>query len=106
MSVRGCRMSEDNCVLLVRRNVRPGHPHAIWNQLFAEARKLLREGIKPEVLAEALQMWDNKPGIGPAVLPHLVSDVIRMHENRQAMDDKLEKLRDWESKLEEELTAD
>jgi hypothetical protein len=95
----------DNSVLLVRRSVAPGHPHVIWNQLFAEARKLLREGIKSETIAEALKIWNKKPGAGPGTLPWIVSDVLR-GQSADNHDEQMDKLRDWESKLKEELAAD
>lgn len=89
----------DNCVLLVRQNVSPGLPHAIYNQLFAEARKLLREGISADTLKAALREWDGRPGMGPGMLPHLVSDVVRGHRA------PIKNAPDWETKLQKELDA-
>lgn len=87
----------DNCVLIVRGSVRPGLPHAIYNQLFAETRKLLREGISADTLKAALREWDSRPGMGPGMLPHLVSDVVRF------MTAPTKQSPDWEKKLAEEL---
>jgi len=97
-------MSED-VAALVRRCVQPGLPHSVWQQLFTASRTLLRENIPADVLEEALQEWDNRPGLAPGMLPHLVSDVVRRRKSAVREEAHVAYLRGWEARLEREMSA-
>jgi hypothetical protein len=42
-----------------------------------KAGELVNSGTDPGIVAEALRLWATKTGIGPGLLPSLVSDVIK-----------------------------
>lgn len=93
----------DDVVRLVDGTIETGQPTAVRNQLITQARKLLREGINAEVIRRALVEWENRPGISPALIPHLVSDIIRRQRATADAEAAIASKRDWESQLQEEL---
>ena len=60
----------------VRTAIGTGHPKDIEQQLAIQVRKLANR-YDHDVIDDALQRWATKTGIGPGVLPGLVSDVIK-----------------------------
>lgn len=59
----------------VRTIIGSDHPRDVVQQLALQVRKL--GTYDHHVVDEVLQRWANRPGIGPGLLPHLVSDVIK-----------------------------
>ena len=66
---------------LVRRVIPKAQPVAIRQQLVRRSAELLKEGIDPEIVERALNIWLTK-GLGPSLLPNLVSEA--MSEARRA----------------------
>lgn len=62
---------------LVRDLIPDGHPAAVKTALRLKASELIHAGTEPDDVAEALTRWVGKSGIGPGVLPSLVSDVVK-----------------------------
>jgi hypothetical protein len=64
---------------LVRANIPKGHPNATLTSLRLQASELLNTGTEPDVVAEALRLWCNKPGvgIGRTILSSMCSEVIK-----------------------------
>lgn len=62
---------------LVRRIVPSSFPGADRTMLRIKASALINEGIPTADVEAALRLWVDKPGIGPGLLPSLVSDVIK-----------------------------
>lgn len=62
---------------LVRDIVPNEHPSTVKTALRLKASELIHGGTEPDVVAEALTRWVGKSGIGPGVLPSLVSDVVK-----------------------------
>lgn len=61
---------------LIRELVPPGHPDAVLTVLRIRANELLRKHPRSEVAA-AVQLWLDKPSLGPHALPSLLSEVIK-----------------------------
>ncbi|NMM84287.1 hypothetical protein B2J88_07925 [Rhodococcus sp. SRB_17] len=60
------------------RNVIPAeHSSATKTTLALEVSALLKQGTSEADVVSTLERWLGKPGLGPKVLPHLLSDVIR-----------------------------
>lgn len=60
------------------RNVIPSeHSSATKTTLALEVSALLKQGTSEADVTATLERWLGKPGLGPKVLPHLLSDVIR-----------------------------
>lgn len=95
----------DGAVQLVEESVDPAHPTAIRNQLAQQVRKLLREHIAKDLLADALREWDAKPGSPPSWLPHMLSDVIRRRRAQSKEDQQRTSMTDWEEQLKKELNG-
>lgn len=64
---------------LVRANIPGGHPGATLTALRIQASELLHTGTDPDVIAEALRLWCDKPGVGNGrtILASLCSEVIK-----------------------------
>ncbi|ATW60858.1 hypothetical protein SEA_GETALONG_91 [Gordonia phage Getalong] len=62
---------------LVRDHIPDEHPAAVKTALRIKASELIHSGTDPNDVGEALTRWVAKPGIGPGVLPALVSDVVK-----------------------------
>ncbi|ASR86049.1 hypothetical protein SEQ_HALENA_65 [Mycobacterium phage Halena] len=58
---------------MVRKIIPESHPVAIRKQLVRKTGELLREGIEPEIMERALNLWLAKE-FGPNILPNLVSE--------------------------------
>lgn len=61
---------------LIRRIVPNNLPSAVLSMLRVHASALLREHDEADVAA-AVELWVGKTGVGPAILPSLVADVIK-----------------------------
>lgn len=62
---------------LVNEIIPREHPDAVRTLLRIRASELLRAGHAKADVAAALELWLNKPSLGPNVLPSLLSEVIR-----------------------------
>lgn len=62
---------------LVRDIVPSDHPASVKTALRIKASELIHAGTDPEVVKDALTRWVSKSGIGPGLLPALVSDVLK-----------------------------
>ena len=64
---------------LVRANIPSGHPSATLTALRIQASELLHTGTDPDVIAEALRLWCDKPGVGNGrtSVASLCSEVIK-----------------------------
>jgi len=62
---------------LVKRIIPTSHPADIRGKLAHQATRLLQDGVSPELVEAGLQLWLTKPHAGPALLPSLVSEVIK-----------------------------
>ena len=62
---------------LVREIVPRGHPDAVLSVLRVRASELIRQGHPRADVAAALQLWCDKPSLGPNILPTLLSEVIK-----------------------------
>jgi len=62
---------------IVRRVIPDTHPAAVRTELRLQASALIKDGQEPGDVEAALQLWLAKPGVGPRVLPSLLSDVIK-----------------------------
>ncbi|MGR6521868.1 hypothetical protein ACU5JM_09570 [Rhodococcus erythropolis] len=62
---------------IVRRVIPAEHSSATKTSLALEVSALLKQGTTETDVTAALEIWLGKPGLGPKVLPHLLSDVIR-----------------------------
>ncbi|CAJ0557640.1 unnamed protein product, partial [Mesorhabditis spiculigera] len=62
---------------IVRRIIPAEHSSATKTSLALEVSALLKQGTTETDVTAALEIWLGKPGLGPKVLPHLLSDVIR-----------------------------
>lgn len=67
---------------LVTQLIGPRYPRRDRAKLQTLAAELITDGTPVAVVAEALQRWLTKPGFGAAILPGLVSDVIRSRNGR------------------------
>lgn len=65
---------------LVREAVGRNLPSATLTGLRLSVGEMLGQGIPCEVVREALIDWNGKTGIGPGVLPSLVSDVMKRRD--------------------------
>lgn len=65
---------------LVRSVIPESHPAATRSALAIQAGSLMRGGTPRSDVEAALRAWLGKPGSGPGLLPHLVSDVIRARD--------------------------
>jgi len=94
----------DDCSALVGACVGLGLPQSVSKKLCSEVRVLAREGIPVDVIEEALRDWDARPGLSPAMLPHLVSDVVRRQKARVFEEKHVAWLRGWEARLAQEMS--
>lgn len=78
-----------DAAVLVRRSLTTSHPERVRKKLQLEVQLLLKEGFDTNVVGRALRKWDAKGDAGPALLPLLVSDVVK----EQRDDDVLEVIR-------------
>lgn len=62
---------------LVRRVIPREHPNAVQTALRMQASALIKAGQPSEVVEDALRLWLTKSGVGPGILPSLVSDVLK-----------------------------
>lgn len=62
---------------LVRSVISTEHSTAARTALSQEAGAMLKAGTPADDVRATLELWLTKPGLGPRVLPHLLSDVIR-----------------------------
>ncbi|WP_160111003.1 hypothetical protein [Mycolicibacterium houstonense] len=64
---------------LVRENISGRHPGATLTTLRMQASELLRSGTDRDIVAAALQLWNDKPGVGNGrtILASLCSEVIK-----------------------------
>ncbi|BCP41388.1 hypothetical protein MINTMi27_14810 [Mycobacterium intracellulare] len=96
-------MGADLATSLVNNSIETGQPAAIIRALISQTRKMITEGISIDVLGEALVEWECRPGIPPSYLTHVVSDVLRARRARSNDEAKQKKMRDWETRLNEEM---
>lgn len=62
---------------LVRTTV-PGLPRSITTKLATEVQRLVNDrNVDNQLISPALQEWARRPGLGPAMLPHLLTDLTR-----------------------------
>jgi hypothetical protein len=84
---------------LVAQLIPPEHPDSVKAMLRIKASELINTGTPPDVVADALRLWVNKSGVGPGILPSLVSDVIKSRNGQPARPDRLspgdQKFNDW-----------
>lgn len=66
---------------IVHEIVPAEHPSAVRQSLQAKVAELLEDGQEARVVEAALKLWLTKPNSSAALLPHLVSDVIRQGGN-------------------------
>lgn len=81
---------------LVRANIPDIHPGATLTSLRIQASELLHTGTAPDIVAQALQLWCDKPGIGNGrtILASLCSEVIKSHAGpRNGVNGKPHKMR-------------
>lgn len=69
---------------LVRDIVPAEHPAAVKTSLRLKASELIHAGTAPDDVAEALRRWVDKTGVGPGILPSLVSDVVKERSGASA----------------------
>lgn len=81
-------------VELMDKGLSNRYPVAIKRQIWKQVRDLLAEGMEENSIVAGLQDWDRRPGVSPALLPHLVADAIRT---------KPKSNKDWEAQLREEM---
>lgn len=62
---------------LIRDLISAEHPQAVRSGLAIQAGSLLNAGTPDGDVRAALELWLSKPHLGPAILPSLVSEVIR-----------------------------
>ncbi|MGW6698820.1 hypothetical protein [Nocardia sp. NPDC055049] len=62
---------------MVKASLGAGHSQAVITDLSLRAGALLKEGVPEVDVRAALDMWAAKSGIGPGLLPSLVSDVVK-----------------------------
>lgn len=62
---------------LVRKIVPRQFPDSERTMLRIKASELINQGTAPDIVAEALRIWVTKTGVGPSILPSLVSDVLK-----------------------------
>ncbi|NEW49374.1 hypothetical protein GV792_04860 [Nocardia cyriacigeorgica] len=62
---------------LVREQVSGEHPQPIRADLAMRANGLLKSGTPEDDVRQALALWVGKGGVGPGLLPSLVSDVVK-----------------------------
>lgn len=73
----GARTREDTADALLEMAITTRQSRQILNRLRREVLALLDHGQDDETIAVALVRWDQRPEAGPALLPHLYSDVLR-----------------------------
>jgi len=90
---------------LVARHIGPEFPATIRTALAIEVGQLIQH-YPAHVLAEALDTWKTRTGIGPRILPNLVADIVK-NQNPNAYDVRVrssvsgarsargEKVQDW-----------
>jgi hypothetical protein len=66
-----------NAWKLVRDVIPNEHPQAVKTDLALRASALMNAGTAEGTVRAALELWITKPNLGPAVLPSLVSEVIK-----------------------------
>lgn len=59
------------------------YPAAVLTDLRLRVGAMLAEGTAPELIAEALRLWDGRDG-GPGLLPHLLADAAKAMNPRPA----------------------
>lgn len=60
------------------RNTAPGLPRTVTAQLATQVDQLRRDpNVDNQLIPPALREWASRPGLGPAMLPHLVADAAR-----------------------------
>ncbi|NCL73732.1 hypothetical protein [Rhodococcus sp. YH1] len=69
---------------LVRDTVNLPLPQATRTALALESSAMLKQGIDPDAIREGLRAWAAKDGIGPKLLPHLVTDVLKAQTRGEA----------------------
>lgn len=76
---RGAGISATPAADLVRAIVPKGHPPATLTSLRLQASELLKTGTDSDVVADALRLWCDKPGVGNGrtILASLCSEVIK-----------------------------
>lgn len=62
---------------LIKNIIPREHSQATKTALALEASAMLTAGTPDDDVRAALELWLTKPNIGPRVLPHLLSDVLR-----------------------------
>ncbi|WP_280317258.1 hypothetical protein [Nocardia wallacei] len=62
---------------LVRDEIPDTHPTSVRTELAMRAGALLKSGTPEADVRQALSLWLDKPKLGPATLPSLVSEVVR-----------------------------
>ncbi len=62
---------------LIRELISAEHPQAVRSGLAIQAGSMLNAGTPDSDVRAALELWLSKPNLGPAILPALVSEVIR-----------------------------
>jgi hypothetical protein len=84
---------------LVKQLIPPEHPASVKAMLRIRASELINTGTPPDVVADALRLWVNKSGVGPGILPSLVSDVIKSRNGQHAENNRRptndDKVRGW-----------
>lgn len=81
-------------VELMDKGLNNRYPVAIKRQIWKQVRDLLAEGMDESIIIAGLKDWDARPGVSPALLPHLVSDAVRFMAKKN---------KDWEAQLREEM---
>lgn len=69
---------------MVREVIPTNQPDAVRSMLRIRASEMLTAGTEPAIVRQALEAWMAKPGIGPNVLPSLVSDILKAQQPRAA----------------------
>lgn len=69
---------------LVKQQIGPQYPKAVRAKLATHAADLITSGTPPDIVADALRLWTTKEGVGPGILPWLVSDVIKSRNGQTA----------------------
>lgn len=68
---------------LVRKVIPANHPAAVQTSLRMHASAMLKAGTPAGTVESALQLWLTKSGVGPSILPSLVSDVLKSQSPNQ-----------------------
>lgn len=62
---------------LIKEHVTPLPPKAVMNGLAHQVRTLIDENVERQLISAALTEWSKRAGVGPGLLPHIVSDIQR-----------------------------